>query len=192
MTAILTDRQIKVKRNTYINEVTPLEKIFKSHYKALCLYSIHITDNIDAAEDIVMSSFVAMIEKRLDFTQISDIKKYAYKVVHNASVDFVRRQNNIPSCIHQIDDRADISSDMQERCEREARLWEAIDNLPPTCRKVFIMSKRDGMSYKDIADTLGISTKTVEAHISKAFKLLRKRKKQIYTCILLMLLLLLH
>ena len=73
-----------------------------------------------------------------------------------------------------------------DRYEREARLWSEIDKLPETCRKVFLMSKRDGMKYESIADSLHISVKTVEAHISKAYTVLRGKAKVIYSPILLM------
>jgi RNA polymerase sigma-70 factor (ECF subfamily) len=63
-----------------------------------------------------------------------------------------------------------------DRSEREAKVWEIINDLPDRCREVFLMSKRDGMTYNEIAEELGISVKTVEHQISKALKKLRNDK----------------
>ena len=63
--------------------------------------------------------------------------------------------------------------DAQERSQIEARLWTAIDSLPEKCREVFLMSKRDGLKYEEIATELGISENTVRNQISKALKVLK-------------------
>lgn len=81
-----------------------------------------------------------------------------------------------------IPDEADDSSEEQIRiAERDARLWTAIDKLPPERRKIFLLSKRDGLKYQEIADELHISVKTVENQISKALKSLRDTAIKIYT-----------
>lgn len=59
---------------------------------------------------------------------------------------------------------------------REAKLWTAIELLPERCREIFLMSKRDGMTYREIAEELNLSEKTVEHQISKALKTLRGKK----------------
>ena len=76
-----------------------------------------------------------------------------------------------------IDDNID---DIREICEREARLWKQIDKLPPACKNILLMCKRDNMKYQEIADKLGISVKTVEAQIGKAYSILRNKAKEIY------------
>ena len=59
------------------------------------------------------------------------------------------------------------------------RLWTAIDSLPERCREIFLMSKRDGLKYEDIADELGISENTVRNQISKALKILKEGSQKI-------------
>ena len=61
--------------------------------------------------------------------------------------------------------------------ERDSRLWGVIDKLPDQCRNVFLMSKRDGMTYAQIAEELNLSVRTVEHHISKALERLRDAVK---------------
>jgi RNA polymerase sigma-70 factor (ECF subfamily) len=58
--------------------------------------------------------------------------------------------------------------------ELKVRLYKAIDELPEQCRKVFMMSRFDGLKQQEIANLLGISIKTVKNHITHALKLLHK------------------
>ena len=74
----------------------------------------------------------------------------------------------------QFESVADISDEDIDTSERDAVLWTAIDALPERCRDIFLMSKRDGMSNAGIAAELGISVKTVENQMTKAFSRLRE------------------
>ena len=66
------------------------------------------------------------------------------------------------------------------RSERDARLWDAIDRLPPERKKIFLLSKRDGLKYQEIAEELNLSVKTVENQMSKALKALRETAIRVY------------
>ena len=70
---------------------------------------------------------------------------------------------------------------LQEDSVTEARLWTAIDSLPEKCRKVFLMAKRDGLRYEEIASELGISENTVRNQVSKALRILKEGvRKAVY------------
>jgi RNA polymerase sigma-70 factor (ECF subfamily) len=60
-------------------------------------------------------------------------------------------------------------------------LWTAIDSLPEKCREVFVMSKRDGLKYEEIAEELGLSVNTVRNQISKALKILKEGAQKIFS-----------
>ena len=107
-------------------------------------------------------------------------------MTRNACLDHIRRDpfRNTTSADTELANLTADDNELQERSEREARLWTEIDNLPEMCRRVFLMSKRDGKRNSDIADTLGISIKTVEAHMHKAYTTLRGRAKAIYLLLL--------
>ena len=100
-----------------------------------------------------------------------------YTSVRNACIDRLRRQSPIDTEITPTDLCGVISDDQaQESSFREAELWTAIELLPERCREIFLMSKRDGMTYREIAEELNLSEKTVEHQISKALKTLRGKK----------------
>ncbi len=157
-----------------------LDKLFRDNYNALCVYALHYVDDIDIAEDIVMEQFVKLAEKNDSTHTIMHPDRYMYLMIRNACIDFQKVKGysmynmEIPDV---IDDNID---DIREICEREARLWKQIDKLPPACKNILLMCKRDNMKYQEIADKLGISVKTVEAQIGKAYSILRNKAKEIY------------
>lgn len=82
---------------------------------------------------------------------------------------------------YQILEDSISDEECEERSLIEARLWTAIDSLPERCREVFLLSKRDGLKYKEIADKLNVSIKTVENQMSKALRVLKEGSKKIYS-----------
>lgn len=159
--------------------MSQIEELFRTYYRALCLYAVHYVEDIDIAEDIVMECFLKYTEKTGHGEKIVSPKSYLFQMVRNASLDDTGKgQRRI--AIEHAADVAYQEDEWMERSEREARLWAEIDHLPTACRTVLLMSKRDGMKYVEIADRLGISVKTVEAHIYKAYTTLRGKAKAIY------------
>lgn len=151
-----------------------IDLIFQQYYRPLCLYATHYLHDIDEAEDVVQDCFVKLISRSI---MPENIKAFLYTSVRNASIDRLRRQSPIDTEISPTDLCVVISDDQaQESSFREAKLWTAIELLPERCREIFLMSKRDGMTYREIAEELNLSEKTVEHQISKALKTLRDKK----------------
>ncbi len=99
-------------------------------------------------------------------------------MVKNRCLNYLGDQKKFQSQVLDIEG-ADIDlgeEDLKlETKELEARIEEALSQLPEKCPQVFEMSRYKGMKYKEIAEELDISPKTVEAHMSKAIKTLRER-----------------
>ena len=163
---------------------TDIETLFKRNYNSLCLSAIHYVNDIDVAEDIVMDCFVKYYE-RSKGSVILDPLRYLYQMTRFASIDYLRAKGNITVDIDNLEISDSDFYSTKEQSDREARLWKAIDSLSPICRNVFLLSKRDGLKNKDIADELNISVKTVEAHITKAYSKLRGTAKRIYAILVL-------
>lgn len=153
--------------------------LFKRYYRQLCLYAAHyLNGDIAASEDIVQDCFVKLWQQdHADKCSITDKRAFLYTLVRNACIDTLRRQHPEMTNIDPSDLEESISDEEAiDRSEQEAKVWETIDALPDRCREVFLMAKRDGMTYNEIADALNISVKTVEHQISKAMKKLRNNK----------------
>lgn len=159
-----------------------MESLFHYNYRPLCLYALHYLGNADSAEDVVQESFAALWEKLQEGVAISNRKAYLYMMVRNRCLDQLRRKGIPTESLKPYDTYGIIEDDdAQERSQTEARLWTAIDSLPEKCRQVFLMSKRDGLKYMEIADELGISENTVRNQISKALKILKDGVIKIYS-----------
>ena len=156
-----------------------IERLFKNNWDALCMFSLHFVGDMDTAEDVVMDCFLKLSERIGHGEDILTPKHYLYQMVRNGSLDkakYLGQTVQLTEASRTSEDFDDVS----ERSVREARLWTAIDSLPPVRREVLLMSKRDGMHNDEISQTLGISVKTVEAHLYKAYKTLRGKAKEIY------------
>ena len=164
-----------------------IDLVFQQYYRPLCLYALHYLHDLDEAEDVVQDCFVRLLEaeKRdanssvssLSMSNPQNLKSFLYASVRNACIDKLRRKNPIVQDISPSDLSGIISDEQAvDSSSREAELWTAIEQLPERCREIFLMSKRDGMTYREIAEELCLSEKTVEHQISKALKILRGKK----------------
>lgn len=156
-----------------------IERLFKNNWDALCMFSLHFVGDMDTAEDVVMDCFLKLSERIGHGDEILTPKHYLYQMVRNGSLDKAKYLGQTVQLTETSRTSEDLD-DVSERSVREARLWTAIDSLPPMRREVLLMSKRDGMHNDEISQTLGISVKTVEAHLYKAYKTLRGKAKEIY------------
>ena len=158
-----------------------IDEAFRCYYKPLCLYAMHYLHDMYLVEDVVQDCFVELWERMNDEKTVSSVKAYLYMMVRNRCLDTLKKGNRI-DCNVSLSDLAGVIQDeeAEERSLIEARLWTAIDSLPEKCREVFLLSKRDGLKYKEIADKLNISTKTAENQVAKAMKVLKEGAIKIY------------
>lgn len=145
------------------------EHEFKALYLPLGMYALRLVGDVDKAEDIVQEAFVKVWEIVGQGAGIADFKAYMYRAVRNVALGHLRDAGRFVP----IDEATEVVADTIDTSERDARLRRAIDELPSRCREVFLMSKRDGLSNVEIAAELGISVKTVENQMTKAFARLR-------------------
>lgn len=158
------------------------ERMFKSLFRPLCLYSAAILGNIDSAEEVVQEMFVNLWNKRGSYLITGDPHNYIILAVRNASISSLNRERKLrlEQDLYQkeLSVYADFAYDLLSAPEREVQLRQqilkALDSLPPQCRNVFEMHRLSGYTYKEIAEELDISIKAVEKHISRALEILRK------------------
>ena len=164
------------------NKNMDFESLFTYNFRPLCLYALHYLGDVDASEDIVQECFATLWEKLQQGTEVSNRRAYLYMTVRNRCLDQLRKKGIPTESLKPYDTYGLIDDDdAQERSLTEARLWTAIDSLPEKCREVFVMSKRDGLKYEEIAEELGLSVNTVRNQISKALKILKEVAQKIYS-----------
>ena len=161
--------------------MTNIDLLFQQFYRPLCMYALHYLQDIAQVEDMVQDAFVTMIEQQQNGKEINNHKAYLYTTVRNNCLDMIRREQLSGTMIMPQDaDGAISAEEAAERSFHEAELWTAIDSLPERCRIIFLMAKRDGKRYREIATELGIAEKTVEHQVSKALKILRGKSDDYY------------
>ena len=152
--------------------------IFLSYYDDLCLYLLNFTPNKHQAEDIAQDILLKLWTDRANLKIHSSLKSYLFKSAHNRFIDAYRKKSRQNEKLENI--RITKLNDMLENNDelienRLSRLNLAIEELPAKCKEIFILSKKEGLKYKEIAAKLGISIKTVENQIGKAFSRLKDK-----------------
>jgi RNA polymerase sigma-70 factor (ECF subfamily) len=157
-----------------------INHLFRLYYRPLCLYAARYLRDADTVEDIVQGAFMTYWEIIRDGQEPDAPKSYLYRIVHNRCIDVLRkgRQETTIDLYHMKEDLPD-----EETVDRSfiwARLWTAIDRLPAKRREILLLSKRDGLSYAEIARRMGISQNTVHNHMTKALRTLREGADQVF------------
>ncbi len=149
------------------------EEIFKRNYSPLCNYATAIIKDEHAAKDLVQGVFLSLWETNR-LVNVEKPDAYILRCVKFKSIDFLKKQkkNKIDLLTELPDFTTETLTDLQEE-DIIPLLHYFASKLPPKTRKVFLMSRQDGLSYKAIAEDLGVSTKTVENQIGFALKKMR-------------------
>lgn len=149
--------------------------LFEGHYNDYCRYAFTILKNAEEAEDIVQGVFVDVWNSG-KIHEIDRPEHYILRAIKFKCVDFQRKQ--IVKRKHEAE-VVHLSSELEKSKEDNTEelldiLNAAIEELPVKTKEVFKKAKLEGKSYKDIAEEMGISPKTVENQMTRAFKQLRE------------------
>ncbi len=153
------------------------EILFKQHYEPLCAFVYGILRDHDASEEVVQDLFVKMWVKRKDIPADTSMKAYLYRAARNMALNQVKHIEIKDQ--YKLYNKEAMSfseqnaGDPSEENELQAMVQRAVENLPPERKKVFLMSREEGLKYKEIAEKLNISIKTVENQMGKALSTLR-------------------
>jgi len=146
------------------------------HHK-LCIYAYSLTNDHNAAEDIVQNVFIRTWKKRVQLKCDFEIRSFLYKSVHNEFIDEYRKKKLVvPLEKKYIDALTNMVENEDEYAldQKINLIKREIQNLPPKCQEIFILSKQEGLTNLEISEYMQVSIKSVEAHITKAFNILRK------------------
>lgn len=150
--------------------------LIDTYHHKLCVYANSLVKNVYSAEDIVQNVFIKVWEQRTRLKTNHAIKSFLYKLVYNEFIDLYRKNQSLFSLEKSYYDalNAIVLEDDSESLQHVINVVnKEIQNLPPKCKEVFILSKKEGLTNIEIAEHLDVSIKTVEAQITKAFSILR-------------------
>jgi len=149
----------------------------KYHHK-LCVYAFSLTNNHDLSEDIVQNVFMGIWKQRMKLKDDFALKSYLYKSVYNEFIDQYRKQKSVLALEKKYIDALSTIVEEEDESSLEKLIYsvkQEIENLPPKCKQTFLLSKKDGLTNIEIAEYLNVSVKSVEAHITKAYSIIRKK-----------------
>jgi len=163
------------------------EALFKTHFKHLCNFALQYVGDLDTAQDICQTVVIKLWESREKVDPSKSIKSFLFTAVKNRCLNYIRDNKKFRSKVLDLD-CGDIdlfsddlvASEPSDVADLKDKIAAAMDLLPEKCRLVFEMSRYQNMKYKEIAEELAISQKTVEAHMSKAIKTLKVQLKDYY------------
>lgn len=156
------------------------EALFRVHYRPLCAFAMGYLKDMDKAEDLVQDLFFRFWLDRAKVNVTTSVKAYLYTSVRNRCLNALTAGAKVRALNEEVDDRLDEEERSEdEHAERIARVQAAIEALPEERRKVFKLSRYEGLKYHEIAARLGISVKTVENQMGSALKFLRQELKDL-------------
>ena len=167
------------------------ESLFKSYYSNLCGYAVKYVWELDQAEEIVQDLFFNLWNKRNDLYISSSVESYLFRAVRNACLNYLKHKKIRENYASYVQDSYNPGQGLDDNPIESLELQKKIDDtialMPSERKKIFLMSRYDGLKYKEIAEKLGISVKTVEAQMGKALKFLREELKEFLVILILML-----
>jgi RNA polymerase sigma-70 factor (ECF subfamily) len=151
--------------------------VFDTNFDAIRDFIFYRCGDMETASDIAQDVFLMIWEKR-EFLKNDCIKPLLYKMASDSCINNYKKElcrKNYRQSLEEEDD-CDLSPE-EEMIFRESitAYAEVLETMPETQRKVYRMSRENGMKYREIAGLLHVSVKTVEKHISAALRLLRKK-----------------
>ena len=171
----------------YDGDRTAFNILFKKYYAVLCTYACRFV-NLEDAEEIVQNLMVTLWERRADIRINTSLRQYLFRSVYLGSLNNIS-QNETKKRIERIYYDSIVNNeyfDTYQLEELKVRITKAIADLPESYKEVFIMHRHDNLSYKEIAEKLNISPKTVDYRIQQALKILRTQFKDYLPLVLLL------
>ncbi|HEV7351080.1 RNA polymerase sigma-70 factor [Telluribacter sp.] len=157
------------------------ELLFRRYHKVLCSHAVRIVYSKEIAEDLVSEVFFKFWKTRAYESVTTSYRFYLFRCIRNEAFNYLRLEfhklEGIEMAEMQESSRSQRPDHITQFEEVLTRVEVLVESLPPQCRKVFLMNRFEGFKYKDIADELGISVKTVEVHMHKALTTMRQGLK---------------
>lgn len=158
---------------------TAFRAIFQQYGGKLQSYVLKLSRSKETAEDIVHDVFLNIWKNRETLTQIEKFDSYLFRAAHNAAHrGFQRRAKEVLIVASLQREAASTNEDFEGEAlitHREVREYisQAIDRLTPQQRKIFLLSREEGLTHTEIAERLGIARRTVTNTITEALGALR-------------------
>ncbi|MFA5849755.1 MAG: RNA polymerase sigma-70 factor [Bacteroidales bacterium] len=166
------------------SDVGAFEIIYHRYSRELFFLSMAYLNNVQASEDIIQEAFIYLWKNRENLSVESILCAYLRKIVKNMSLNCIRHNKIVArhsefilhesdNCVS-IEDSEFLTNSAKENEIKIRAINKKLNELPSSCRKIFIMSVIDELSYKDVSKTLGLSVNTIKTQVKIAYKKMRQ------------------
>jgi len=159
-------------------DMAAIDAIYHSYSKKLYSFTFSLLKDHNQSEDLMQDVFVTLWEKRDQINPDLKFENYLFTICYNSARKFFRRKNIehkvkdylLKNSPHSISETANtvIYNELMEMVER------AVEKLPPKRKLVYKLSRQEYMQIKEIAESLSISSRTAECHLSKALRFIKQ------------------
>lgn len=182
--SVEADINIIIRKIANEGDHVAFRQFFNVYYNRLLNFAFFFLESSVAAEEVVSSVFISLWEKRQELTKIKRVEAYLFSSTKNKSYNYLR-DNKRSIQFKDIDSDDDFLVPVFENPESKllteelkVKIIEIIDELPPKCKMIFTLIREDGMKYKEVANLLDLSVKTVEVQMGRALAKLKNSIKQ--------------
>lgn len=173
-------------------DTTAFTELFQAYAVALVNAAYRIVRDSAVAEDLVQDVYLSVWRAGPSLRVMGSVRGYLYGAVRNSALKWLRHQGVEQRWLRQSTEltvesntssrhhasvplaSAPLVTAQFDAKELDARVRAAIDQLPPQAREIFLLRWSEQMTYAEIAAALGLAVKTVENHIGRALKVLRR------------------
>lgn len=158
-----------------------MEAAFRAQYVRLCIYARELVERGDTAEDIVSDVFVNVWERRGAWP--ARMRMYVHQAVRNRSLNHLKHARVVRKTEATVHEAGPVPGMAQppasadtdvEAMELALAFKEAIERLPKRRRAAYMVRRQRGLSYAEVAEAMGTSTRTVETQVARADNALRR------------------
>jgi RNA polymerase sigma-19 factor, ECF subfamily len=175
LAAVLPEEDEKVlARAIKAGDRTAFRRFFEAHHASLLRYLVHRKVDAETAEDLVQNAFIHVWEKRGEIRADGSLRGLLYRIAYTRALNHFRDTARFVDAEPGFLEQASATPDPAESQEVRVRLAAAVASLPERRRAVFELCMLEGFSYREAAETLEISIKTVENQMGHALKTVRQ------------------
>lgn len=147
------------------------EIVFKLSHKKVYGYFFKKTNDEDMAQELTQLAFIKLWNFRHTLSEEHELDVQLFRIARTTLLDYFKKLSNDERNLKiYYNSLSETSAEQNQKFEINQQLEVALSVLPPTRKKVFILSRLQGYSYKEISEQLSLSPRTVEKHISLAIK----------------------
>jgi RNA polymerase sigma-70 factor (family 1) len=153
--------------------------LYKKYSKKVYKFGYSILKSKEDSENLIQDVFLNLWENRIKVEKDSSIKSYLFTITYNSAISIIRKKSRESQFVEYLKSLQDtteepVSAELEYN-ELSHKLDEIIAVLPPRQKEVFQLHRIEGLSYNQIAERLGISVNTIENHMARALKTMRKK-----------------